>query len=93
MSTENAWSVGVRAKYLGPSNTRGSRWRVWRADDTYAGDPDAITVPYNHAVNSGADNAAVAIEQYLARKDDGWDGRWVVACGSVDSYVAVKVPA
>lgn len=88
----NAWCVGIRAKYLGPTNMMGSRWRVWRADDAYRGDPDAITVGYFHELNSGADNAAEAIRQYLEGKDEGWGGRWLVACGDVDGYVAIKVP-
>lgn len=91
-TTENAWCVGVRAKYVGPTNTLGSRWRVWRADDTYRGDPDAVTVSHRHDLSSGADNAAAAIKVYLAGKGDGWDGRWIVACGDVNGYVAVKVP-
>lgn len=90
-TVENTGRVGIRAKYIGPGNVRGSRWRVWRADETWAGDPDRLEVPYFHELSSGGDNAAAAVREYLARKGDGWDGRWVVACGSTDGYVAVMV--
>jgi len=93
MSTtvENAYCVGVVAQYRGPTNTRGSRWRVWRGDETYASDPEAITVPYDHALSTGADNAGAAILQYLARKSDGWAGAWHVAASGHDCYVAIRV--
>ena len=94
-TVEAAYCVGIRAKYIGPSNTLGSRWRVWRADETYRSDPDSITVPYDHALNTGAENAGAAIAKYLKRKTGhgaSWVGRWIVASATDDSYVAVKVP-
>lgn len=91
-TVDYAWCVGIRAKYIGPSNTLGSRWRVWRADETYRADPDAVTVPYDHAISSGGEQAAAAIRVYLERKGDNasWHGRWVVACASDSEYIAVK---
>lgn len=88
-TAEYTWCVGIRAKYLGPTNNRGSRVRAWRADTTYAGDPDAITVSYDHALG-GSDNAVAAINAYLAQKSEGWSGRWVVAGADDSSYIAVR---
>ena len=89
MSVEYSGRVGIRVKYLGPTNYRGSRWRVWRSDDTYANDPDAITVSYDHALGTGGPNAVAAVQQYLARKDEGWDGRWIIAGAGDSEYIAV----
>lgn len=92
VTVEYAWCVGVRAKYIGPSNTLGSRWRVWRADETYRDDPDAVTVPYDYAISSGGEQAAAAIRVYLAGKGDNtsWHGTWRVACAGDSEYIAVK---
>lgn len=89
-----AWCVAIRVRYLGPTNYRGSRWRVWRADDTYAADPDAMELGYNHALNA-SDNAAAMVRAYLKKKadNDGWNGRWVVAGHGDSEYVAVKAGA
>lgn len=91
-TVEYAWCVGIRAKYLGPTNYRGARYRAWRADETYAQDPDAVTVPYDHALN-GSGNAEAAIRSYLAKKEgqlSSWSGRWVVACAGDSEYLAVR---
>lgn len=87
-------SVAIRVRYIGPSNTRGSRFRVWRADDVWANDPDRIEVPFAHEYSHG-ERASRCVEQYLAKKDErsGWDGRWVVAGASGSEYIAVKVGA
>lgn len=81
----------IRTKYLGPTDSRGSRIRVWRADSTYRDDPHAITVPWDYAVYVG-ENHAHAIAQYVT--EAGWTtsewgpGRWVVG-GGQDGNVAV----
>lgn len=95
-TVEYAWSCGIRVKYLGPTNYRGSRWRVWRADETYANDPDAFTTPYNHALN-GSENACAAVRGYLSQKlprreGGSWAGRWVLAGANDSEYIAVRVP-
>lgn len=89
-----AWSCSIRVRYLGPTNYRGSRWRVWRGDGTYAQDPDAMELGYNHALSS-SENALAMVRAYLKKKEDhsGWEGRWTMAgCGDSE-YVAVKAGA
>lgn len=76
--------VAVRARYLGPTNYRGSRIKVTRMD-ARAGDK-SLTVPWDHALNI-SENYAAAIRAYLDMM--GWDGTW--AMGGGDDYVAVMV--
>lgn len=85
-----AWCVGIRVKCLGSTDTKGSR--VWRADESYAMDPDAMTLDYDHAL-SGSENACEAVRQYLAQKagtTSSWAGRWVLAGHGTAEYVAVR---
>lgn len=93
---ERAYSVGIRVRILQPTNTAGARFRVWRSDENYGGDPDRVTVGYNHALDS-ADNAAAAVKYYLSRKDpehsDSWQGRWVLADAGGRNWLAVRVPS
>lgn len=93
VTVHESWSVPVVATYHGPTNTKGSRIRVHRADDTYNSDPMRLTVSWAYELNA-AGNFRAAVEQYLARHVDaghGWDGDWIIA-GGKDSYTAVKVP-
>jgi len=93
VKVDYAWSVAIRVRYLGPTNTLGSRWRVWRADEIAADDPDAMTVPYDHALN-GSDGACAAVAQYLeAKESESWAGRWVLAGANDREYIAVKAAA
>jgi hypothetical protein len=57
----------IVTKFLGPSNTRGSRIKARAA----AG---SITIPYNHSLNSQANHVAAA--SALAEKL-GWNGFWI----------------
>lgn len=77
--------VAVRAKYLGPTNYRGSRVKVQRMDHR-AGDK-SLTIGWDHALNSDG-NYAAAIRAYLEMM--GWEGTWVVG-GGRDESVAVMV--
>lgn len=91
-TVDYAWCVAIRVKYLGPSNTLGSRWRVWRADETYNSDPDRKELGYNHAL-SGSETACAMVRAYLKDKDsDAWSGRWVLAGADRESYIAIRVP-
>jgi hypothetical protein len=92
--------VGIRVSYLGPTNTKGSRWRVHRADGKYGEDPDRLTVPFGHGLSVG-DQVAAAVKEYLDRKakrhaaesegGEGWPGRWVLAAAGLDEYIATWV--
>lgn len=55
----------IQIKYLGPTNTRGSRWKAWVE---YYG---AHTVPYDHALNSEA-NARLAAKGLIDKHGLGW---------------------
>lgn len=84
-----AQSVAVIVRYCGPTDTTGSRFRVFRADGPYNDDPDRLTVAYDY----GAKDAHVAaLAAYLARKGDGWAGAWTVAGANGTDYVAVRTP-
>lgn len=91
-TVDYAWCVGIRVRYLGPTDTMGSRYRVWRADDSYAMDPDAMTLSYDHAL-TGSENACAAVRAYLAQKAgqiSSWAGRWVLAGANDSEYIAVR---
>ena len=77
--------AAVRARFLGPTNYRGSRIKVTRMD-ARTGDK-TMFVPWDHALNIG-ENYAAAIRAYLDMM--GWEGTWVVG-GGTDGYVAVMV--
>lgn len=88
-----SWSVPIVATYHGPTDTKGSRIRVHRGDDTYNGDPMRLTVGWRYELNASA-NFAAAVEQYIAAHNAAghdWSGQWIVA-GGRDTYTAVKVP-
>lgn len=93
-SVRYSYSVGIRVKVLGPTNTHGTRLKVFRSDSTYADDPDRITVHWEYAL-SGSDNGVAAVNAYLAGKmatehGDSWRGSWVMASASPNEWVAVK---
>lgn len=77
--------VAVRARYLGPTNYRGSRVKVTRMD-ARAGDK-SLTVSWDYALGIEG-NYAAAIRAYLEMM--GWEGTWAVG-GGTDGYVAVMV--
>jgi len=75
--------VSLAAKYLPPTNHRGSRIAVCRADG--GRDPLRLVVSWDYALDV-ANNYAQAFAQYVARQN--WGGSWVI--GSTNSgYVAV----
>jgi len=77
------YRVSLSAKYLPPTNHRGSRIVVCRADG--GRDPMRLVVSWDYSLDV-ADNYAQAFAQYNARQN--WGGSWVI--GSTDSgYVAV----
>lgn len=87
-TVERSGLVAVRSKFLGPTNHRGSRIRVWRADVAYSDDTNSLTVPWDYSLDPGGNHDA-AIAEYLTRS--GWDdmGTWVT--GSTDvGAVAVR---
>ena len=68
----------IQTRYLGPTNTRGSRIKA----TAYAG---SITVDYDHSLRTEEAHAVAAVA--LARKL-GWDG-YLICGGLHDSYVFV----
>lgn len=83
--------VAIQTKFLGPTNYRGSRIRVWRCDSAYANDPHALTLGWNHALDPG-ENHDGALRAYIEAA--GWDwpnGRWVTG-GTTTGHVAVWSP-
>jgi len=77
------YRVSLAAKYLPPTNHRGSRIAVCRADG--GRDPMRLVVSWDYALDV-ANNYAQAFAQYNARQN--WGGSWVI--GSTDGgYVAV----
>jgi hypothetical protein len=56
----------IQTKWLGPTNTRGSRVKAWCQ-------AKSITLSWDHALNADRNHAVAA--QTLARKL-GWNGVW-----------------
>lgn len=63
--------VSITTKYIGPTNTKGSRIRATRADHS-TGDV-TVTVPYDHALGID-DNHRFAAETLATKL--GWSGHW-----------------
>jgi len=80
--------VVIRARFYGPTNTRGSRIRVSRFDPPAAGrDPHAVTVGWDYALGI-PENYVEAVREYVSRA--GWNGDWAVSTcdgGAVAVYV------
>lgn len=87
MNTTESHRVAVVARYLGPTDTKGSRIKVRRGDHK-PGDP-TLTWDWDHRLNLG-ENYAAAIGAYVTKL--GWDegGTWVTG-STTDGYVAVFV--
>lgn len=84
--SENVKSTGrvaIQTKYLGPTNSRGSRIKAERADGG-----ESVTVPYDYALST-SDNHAAAI-QALVDKLDWADVTWVMGA-TQKGYVAVGI--
>lgn len=69
----------ITTKYIGPTNSRGSRFKAVVEDGR------SITVPYDHSLNSQDNHAQAALA--LARKLE-WSGE-LIAGGTKDGYVFV----
>ncbi len=80
LQTHRASLVG---KYLPPTNQRGSRIVVSRADG--GRDPMRLVVSWDYELNL-PDNYVKAFNEYLARQ--GWGGSWVIG-STTNGYVAV----
>ena len=79
--------VSIRTKYLGPTNYRGSRVRVWRGDSSYRDDPNSLEIGWDYS-SEVSENHSAAVSAYVGRA--GWDGQWM--CGATESgCVAVWV--
>lgn len=94
-SVERSYRVAIATKYLPPTNTRGARIAVWRADGPYRDDPDSIRVSWDHAEDIG-ENHRAAIAEYLERKrssGNDWTtgGHWITG-GTDTGQTAVFVP-
>ena len=77
------YRVSLVAKYLPPTNWRGSRVAVCRADG--GRDPLRLVVSWDYSLGNG-ENYAAAFSQYIARQN--WGGSWIM--GSTErGYVAV----
>lgn len=80
--------VALVTKYLGPTNTRGSRIRARRADHR-TGDPE-VAVLYDYALNT-TENHLAAVQALASKLQwDGARGRWVTG-GTAEGLVAVFV--
>lgn len=81
----------IRARFYGPTNTRGSRIRVSRFDPPSAGrDPNAVTLGWNY-YQGLTENYVSAVREYVTRA--GWDGEWIVSTcdgGAVAVYGGAK---
>jgi len=67
-------AITISTKYVGPTNTRGSRVKAVTGDNNHAtGKPDTITVPWDNARNS-LDNHKAAAKALAERLN--WDGEW-----------------
>lgn len=72
--------IAIVTKYLGPTNTLGSRVRATVANKT-------IVLPWDHGVSMEGNHARVALS--LARSL-GWNGPWYAACMSGPNMVFVR---
>ena len=78
--------VTLRAKYLAPTNHRGTRIVVSRYEsDVYGKDTNKTTVSWDYALDNH-DNYEQAVLEYLRRAN--WGGHWVVST-ITDGAVAV----
>ena len=100
MATDETFRVvetfrcGIRTRYYGPGNVRGSRVVAWRADDpSPRADDMSVSVSWDYALGV-AGNHGQAVEQYIAghiAAGHGWEGTYVLAAGH-DGYLAILVP-
>lgn len=85
--------VPLQAKYLGPTDHRGTRVKVSRLESSFVRsefgpDKNTVTVGWDYSL-SIHENYTAAVAEYLHRA--GWEGNWTVALTG-DGAVAVYVP-
>ena len=89
-----SWTVGIRTRYYGPGNVRGSRVTAWRADQKSPRDDSmSVTVQWDYALSSSENHTAAVrayVEAHNAAGHD-WSGEWVIGSGH-DGYMAVRTP-
>jgi hypothetical protein len=86
LTVANSYRVTVRAKYICPTNHRGSRISVARFENSIFGrDPFRVVVSWDYSLDL-ADNYRAAIRHYLTGAN--WGGEWVVSMVT-DGAVAV----
>lgn len=94
MPVTETYMVGIRTRYYGPTDHRGSRITAWRSDEpSPRTDEHSVTVHWEYE-RSIPGNHAHAVEAYIAERErlgHQWDGEWLVAAGH-DGYMAVSVP-
>lgn len=85
--------VAIVARYVGPTNTKGSRIHVHRADESWQADTYRHVHHWDYALDTG-EQYAQAVAEYVDKRaaagNKSWRGRWVIA-GGQDTYYAVKV--
>ena len=80
--------VALRCKYLGATNTLGSRISVQRYEGNVWGkDPLRLTISWDYTLDIGA-NYAEAVRQYVERAN--WGGHWLTST-CTDGAVALCV--
>jgi len=86
-------TCAIFTKYLGPTNTHGSRIKAWAAGSLSGGRTPYVVVPYMHGMSQemNHDSAALELAEQL-----GWFGSWVGGdhdTGRVFVHVALGNPA
>jgi hypothetical protein len=93
MNVRESGRVALRARFYGPTNTRGARIRVSRFEWAGAGlDPNRFSVEWDYSL-SITENYVYAVREYVARA--GWNGDWVVTtcdAGAVAVYAGAGDP-
>jgi hypothetical protein len=79
----------LKCKYLGPTNSHGTRISVQRYESGRGKDPQRIVVSWDYGLEI-ADNYAQAVQTYL--NEANWSGHWVTSTVT-DGAVAVYVGA
>lgn len=79
-------AVAIKTKFIGPSNTRGSRVKA-ETCDALREHRRSVTLEWDHALD-GQDNHSRAAKALATKLD--WDGEWHIADGG-DVYLFVRV--
>ncbi|MBD9542229.1 hypothetical protein IB276_22550 [Ensifer sp. ENS04] len=80
-------AVAIKTKFLGPTNTRGSRIKAEACDKgPFAHAKRQVVLSWDHSMDAQGNHAAAA--KALATKLE-WDGEWHIADGG-DVYIFVR---